>query len=91
MYVFKNLLNVFYIIINLITSTILLILVHDKRKEYEQSRLKMFDALPDIILKKENHAVTLNDSLIQTQSLEKIVEHLVEQVKSDKFSVAISC
>ena len=51
----------------------------------------MFDALPDIILKKENYAVTLNDSLIQTQSLEKIVEHLVEQVKSDKFSVAISC
>ncbi len=38
-----------------------MILVHDKRKEYEQSRLKIFDALPDIILTKENHAVTLND------------------------------
>ena len=32
-----------------------------KRKEYEQSRLKMFNALPDIILKKENHAMALND------------------------------
>ena len=101
-----------------------MILVHDKRKEYEQSRLKMFDALPDIILKKENHAVTLNDfvrisgvskntfynhyhglfefyedycswveenenhvidSLVQTKSLETIVQHGIQRVKTDKY------
>ena len=102
----------------------MLVLVHDKRKEYEQSRLKMFDALPDIILKKENHAVTLNDfvrisgvskntfynhyhgffelyedycswveenenhlidSLVQTKSLETIVQHGIQRVKTDKY------
>ena len=110
--------------INLITSTILVALVHDKEKKYEQSRLKMFDALPEIILKKGNHAVTLNDfvriarvskntfynhyhglfefyedyfswveekenhlidSLVQTKSLETIVEHGIQRVKTDKY------
>ena len=83
----------------------------------------MFNALPDIILKKGNHAVTLNDfvriagvskntfynhyhgffdcmkilswveekenhlidSLVQTKSLETIVRHGIQRVKTDKY------
>ena len=84
----------------------------------------MFNALPEIILKKGNHAVTLNDfvriarvskntfynhyhglfefyedycswveekenhlidSLVQTKSLETIVRHGIQRVKTDKY------